>query len=147
MRFLKEEDGAAFVEVALMLPLFVIILVSAAQGAFIVQNLIRVADAATVGARYGTLSGNGNNLTGMQSAAIASANGLPNFNAAATTYCTCLPNGTPTSCTSTCSEQSTPASYVKVATSARVPLLFRIYGASSTFSMNSTSVMRVGPGQ
>ncbi len=147
MRILKEEDGAAFVEVALILPLFVIVLVSAAQGAFIVQNLIRVADAATVGARYGTLSGNGSNLTGMQNVATVSANGLPNFTATATTYCTCLPNGTPTSCTSTCSGQSTPAYYVKVVTSARVPLLFKIYGASSTYSMNSTSVMRVGPGQ
>ncbi len=147
MRLFKEEGGAALVEVALILPLFVVVLLSAMQGALIVQRLIRVTDAATVGARYGTIAGNGSNLAGMQNAATSAADGLPGFNVTATAYCSCSPNGSTTSCTSSCSGQSTPVQYVKVATSSTTTLLFKVYGTSGTFPMSSVATMRVAWGQ
>lgn len=147
MRLFQEEGGSAFVEVALILPLFIVVLVSAVQGALIVQRLIRVTDAATVGARFGTVAGNGSNLTGMQNAATSAANNLPSFSATATTYCTCSPGGSTVSCTSSCSGQATPAQYVQVTTSSTTALLFKVYGTSGTFPMSSVATMRVAWGQ
>lgn len=147
MRILDENDGGAFVETALLLPLLIIILISAVNAALVLQSLQRVADAAAVGARYGTIAGYGADLAGMENAATAAAVGLPGFSATASSYCTCLPGGPNVSCTTTCAGQATPAQYVRVSTSAMASYLFQGNSSNGTFPIRSTTTLRVGWGQ
>ena len=147
MILIRDEDGAALVEVSLILPLFILVFLFGTDAALIVQRMLRVADAATVGARYGTIAGNGKDLAGMQNAATAAANGLPGFSATASTYCACSPGGSSTSCASTCAGQSTPVQYVKVSTLATASIMFKVLGYSGTFPIASTATMRVAWGQ
>jgi Flp pilus assembly protein TadG len=147
MRAMKE-DGSALIEMCLLAPLVLIAFMAATDLCFYIQRSLIINDAASVGARYGAIAGNGNDTAGMQAAAMSTANGVTGFSATATSYCTCAPAGAQVSCSTTCGSQPTPAHYVKVATNATVPVVFNLSTIPVSMQLNATSIMRVSwPGQ
>ncbi len=143
-----EDDGSALIELCLLAPIVLIAFMAATDLCFYIQRSLIINDAASVGARYGTIAGNGADTAGMQAAAVSTANGLNGFTATATTYCTCAPAGAQVSCSTSCGSQPTPAHYVKVMTSATVPVVFNVSTIPGAMQLNATSIMRVSwPGQ
>jgi Flp pilus assembly protein TadG len=138
------EDGSAVIELCLLAPLVIIIFLAATDLTFYLQRSLIVTDAASVGARYGTISGNSTDTAGMQTAAQNAASGLSGFTATATAFCTCTPAGSQVSCTTTCGSQPTPSHYVQVTTAATVPGVFKVSSLPSSLQVSATSILRVG---
>jgi Flp pilus assembly protein TadG len=138
------ESGAALAELALMLPIFSVLIVGAAECARLEFAAIEVANAAHAGVQYGAQNyTTAANASGMRSAATSDGSDVTNLSATATTYCTCS-NGT----SITCADSATSCSarvfqYVQVTASATVNPTFHIPGLPSTYTLQSTAVMRV----
>ena len=86
-RMLMGTEGASFVELAIALPLFLLMLVPAVDLARGFYAAIEVASAAHAGAMYGLA--NPNDTSGMVLAAKAGASNLSNVTATATYGCEC----------------------------------------------------------
>lgn len=141
--FLTGTEGGAVVELTLLLPIILFIFGGLTDLSILIQRSLILADAAAAGVRYGSLSGNSADTTGMQNAAKTSASGVGGFNANASAYCTCLPGSGTVSCTSTCSGSTSPTHYVSVSTGVSVPLLFRTPYLPASVSLSSTAVLPV----
>ncbi len=143
-RCLKDDRGNALIEFAIMMPLLVFVFLALMDYTFVLQQAMIVTDAATNGTRYAEASGNGTNVAGMLTAAQTTANGIPNFTATASNFCTCPPGNTVISCIgATCASGNNPAEYAQVATSASVPLFFKVTGIPATIALSASSTMRV----
>ena len=137
------QEGSAAIELCLLLPVLLSIFAGAVDLSFVYQKYMIVADAAAVGARYGTTPGNSANFSGMSNAAQIAAPGLSGFNATATSLCTCTPGGAAVSCTGTCSASVSPVQYVQVVTGAPATLPFRAWSLPASIQLRSTSTMRI----
>ena len=142
-RLLMERDGASFVELALVLPMFLGLLIPAVDIGRGFYTAIEVASSAHAGAMYGV--GNPYDVSGMKSAAKAGASNLANVSTAATYGCECSDG---TSDTPSCSTIPTCpynyVTYVDVATSATYKTLFGYPGIPSPINITREVRMRVG---
>jgi Flp pilus assembly protein TadG len=136
--------GSGLIEFALL----VLILMLLALGVFNLGLAIEAGDtisaAARAGAFFGASDGNANNTSGMQNAALNSATGLTaSMTANASTWCTCTAgSATTVSCTSLCNTYGPPIQYVKVQTSATIPLLFNFPGVPLTIPLGASFTLR-----
>ena len=137
------EEGSALIELCLLAPIIFVVFLAATDLCFYIQSSIVVNDAASVGARFGSVAGNQTNTSGMQAAAMTAANGLSGFTATATSYCTCNPGGSQISCNSSCPSLPTPVEYVEVTTHATVPVLFKVTSIPASIQLSATSILRV----
>jgi Flp pilus assembly protein TadG len=148
LHFLRDERGASLVELAAMLPLFLLVLFGGLDfgRAFYLEQ--EIAGAAHAAAIYG--SQNPTDTTGMQNAAEDDAPNVPNLSVGTPTYgCEC-PNGTAYSAncgtmptTTTCSGPS--AVYrVNVTVTATYSPLFPWPKVPSSMSFSSSASMRSG---
>lgn len=143
MTFLHDDHGNALIELALILPLFCLILLGTVNYSLRIQQAMQVTSAATAGAAYGLIPGNQADLTGMQNAATSAASGVANMTVTASQLWTCAPGGSSVLSSSTCSSYGTPIQYVQVHTSASVPALFAWPGLSSAMTVQQTVTYRV----
>lgn len=140
----RGEEGSSLIELALMMPIFSLILVGSVQVAQLAYASIEVTSAARAGAEYGAQTHDtAADATGMETVATAAGPNVPNMQAAATTFCTCS-DGTAV----TCSNAGTSCSarineYVQVNTTASVTSLFHIAGLPRTFTLKGVAVRRV----
>ena len=106
---------------------------------------ITLANAAEVGALYGSRSVSGSSdITGMQTAATNDGKDLTTMTAVATNYCACGATGPAQTCPATGCAVANPAHrYVKVQTTYTFNTLFPIPGIPATVPMTRTAVMRV----
>ena len=147
MNFLRSEEGSSLLEFALILPLVLLLFIGVVDLGFAVAESMSVEDAARAGAEYGSLPGKSNDLVGMQSAAQNAANGLSTLQVTASNWCSCTPNGSAVSCTSTC--PGNPVEYVQVQTSATVSTVLGVStilnytGFPSTLTLQGFSALRV----
>ena len=136
--------GQAFVELALLMPIFTLMLVGAAEFARLAYASIEVSNAARAGVQYGAQTPlTAANIAGMKTAATSDAPDVTNLAATASDFCTCS-NGTAITCTNaatTCTARI--IEYVQVNTSASVNPTFHIPGLPSTYTLQGTAVMRV----
>lgn len=163
----RDDRGAALVELALTVPLLVLVLVGSAELGRIAYMAIEVESAARAGASYGSVNlGTAFDPTDIQQAALNDAPSVPNMTASATTACVCEtlntssntasfnPSSGTVSCgsaiitgsacdntTSTSSEST--ITYVVVNTSATVDTLLHYPGIPNTFTLTGSSQMRV----
>jgi Flp pilus assembly protein TadG len=154
----SSDIGQSFVELALVLPIFVVLLVGAAEFGRLAYFSIEVSNAARAGVAYGaqnhvTASDNpgmqlaatndGSNVVGLAaSCGGTSVNGLC---ATASHFCSCSGGGSST-CQST--DCATPADnrileFVQVNTTAVVDPLFYVPGLPRTYTLNGQAIMRV----
>jgi hypothetical protein len=143
---LTGDTGQALIELALTLPVLVLILLGAAEFARFAWAAIETANAARAGVQYGaqtqiTASDN----TGMQTAALNDGVNLTGLTATPSHSCACasapstpvLCTGASGSCTGLILE------YVQVNTTSTIKPLFNWPALPKTFTANGTAIMEV----
>jgi Flp pilus assembly protein TadG len=142
-RLAKGTDGSSMIELAIILPTFMLLFVTAVDfgGAYFIA--IEVSAAAQAGALYGVQ--NPTDLAGMREASVGDATSLPNLTATATYGCECSDGssvvascGTPPTCT------YNYVSYVDVTTSVPYTFILRYPGMPSPMSIKGEARMRIG---
>ncbi len=141
---LRADHGHAFIELALLMPAFTLVIVGSAEFARLSYCGIEVANAARAGVQYGAQShGTAQNTSAMQSAATNDSPNVKTLTATASTFCVCS-NGTSVTCANAAANCAARIiEYVQVNTSATVNPTFHVPGLPSTYTLTSQAVMRV----
>jgi Flp pilus assembly protein TadG len=150
----SESSGQAFVELALVFPVLILLLVGAVEVGRLAYASVEVSNAARAGVSYGAQnSTTAADLNNIQLAAIQDAPDLTVLSANATQSCSCETAGGAISafgsCSSTvanlttCPSPSRIIQYVQVQTSAAVPTLFNFPGIPATITLRGYAIMRV----
>jgi Flp pilus assembly protein TadG len=152
------DSGQSFIELALVLPIFALLLVGAAEFGRLAYFAIEVSNAARAGVAYGsqnhiTASDNagmqlaatndGSNVVGLAAACGGtSVNGLC---ASASHFCSCSGAGTSTCSSGDCTAgtDNRILEFVQVNTTAVVDPLIYVPGLPHSYTLNGQAVMRV----
>lgn len=136
----SSEDGAALVEFACLLPLFLFILAGVVDYSFHIQQRMRVTEAAAMGAAYGSVGGKQQDTAGMRAAALAEQAGLT---VAASAFWTCTVGGAHVGSGSTCADGTVPMQWVQVETTFVVNPLLAFPGIPESQQLHGLAVRRV----
>jgi Flp pilus assembly protein TadG len=150
---LRENKGQAFVELALILPIFLLLLVGTAEVGRLAYASIEVSNAARAGVAYAAQSHTtAQDAPGIQTAANNDALDVPGLIATPTYSCSCESStgvmGTAVSCTSistavgSCPNPSRIVLFVKVTTTATVDTAFHFPGLPASFTLRGSASMR-----
>jgi Flp pilus assembly protein TadG len=143
---LWHEKGSAMIELALIMPMFTLLLAGAADFARLAYASIEVSNAARAGVVYGMQNRNtALSLSGMKTAAINDAADVAAMTATASEKCVCT-SGTTVTCANagtTCVSPGRILQYVTVNTTATLNTLFQYPGLPSTLTLNGQATMRV----
>ena len=139
--------GQALVELALLFPVFILLLVGAAEFGRLAYAAIEVANAARAGAAYGAQTHLTASYTTIKIplAATQDAPNVTGIKATASNSCDCS-SGSTISCTYALSLCPSPAriiEYVHVNTTATVDTMFNYPGLPHTFTLTGQATMRV----
>ena len=139
---IQDESGFSIIEVAMVLPVYILLLVGAVDFGRGYYMAIETSAAAEAGAMYG--SQNSSDTSGMVSAALLDANDVPGMDAVGTYGCECS-DGTAGSvnCTSVPSCSANVVNYVQVDTSANYQPMFALPGIPTVMTLRGSSRMRV----
>jgi Flp pilus assembly protein TadG len=141
------ERGQALVELALTLPLFILLIVAAAEFGRLAYAAVEVANAARAGAAYAAQSGiTAKDAAGIQQAAKQDAPNVTGIAATSTRSCYCSTGGGALVCTNALASCASPAriiQYVTVNSTATVGPLFNYPGLPHTFNLSGQAIMRV----
>ena len=137
-------DGQALVELALLVPLFALMLLGAAEFSRVEYASVEVANAARAGVQYGAQNRiTALDLTGMQRAAVSDGPEVTSLLATASSFCTCS-DGTSITCANASTNCAARISqYVQVNTTAAVTPLMYCPGLPRTYTVQSVAAMRV----
>jgi Flp pilus assembly protein TadG len=152
---LTEDIGQAFVELALVLPIFLLLLVGAVEVGRLAYAAIEVSNAARAGVSYAaqshtTASTDPTNIGFIKQAASQDAPNITILSAVPSNSCSCESSAgvfTTTSCTTinttNCASPSRIVEYVQVQTSAQVDTLFHFPGIPNKVTLGGYANMRV----
>jgi Flp pilus assembly protein TadG len=142
---LGDEHGSSLVELALVFPIFILLLAGAAEFGRLAYDAIEVSNAAYAGAIYGAQShATAVDTTNIELAATNDAADVTGVSATAVTFCTCS-SGTTITCSNTasCNSPDRVLEFVQVNTIATVNPLFHYPGIATTFTLHGQSILRV----
>jgi Flp pilus assembly protein TadG len=145
----RDSSGQSLVELALILPVFVLLILGAVEFGQLAYAAIEVSNAARAGVQYGAQSGaTAADIGGMESAAINDGSNVSGLSATATEFCSCSnAASTPVACSTAataCPANGARAlTYVQVDTTATVTPMVHYPGLSSGFTLNGQAIMRV----
>ncbi len=146
MKLANSEEGSSLIEMALILPLMLLIVFSLVNYALFLQKAMVVQDAAAAGAQYGTIPGNATNSSAMIQIAnydvTGSLSGASGFTANANNFYTCTPGGAHVTATTSC-PAGAPLHYVQVTTSLTANSLLPYPGTPFTQTINGSATYRV----
>jgi Flp pilus assembly protein TadG len=146
------DKGQAFVELALVLPVFTLMLVGIVEVGRLEYASIEVNNAARAGVSYAAQTHTtAQDSTNIQLAATQDAPNLTKMTAVASYSCSCEGStGTlpaPADCSTisltSCASPSRIVEFVQVNTTATVPTLFHFPGIASTITLRGQAIMRV----
>lgn len=165
----KKDDGSAFVELALVLPLLILIVIGSVELGRIAYFAIEVSDAARAGVAYGAqnpTTADPSQFQNIINAAKASAAEVPTLIATPNDACVCetitsstgavttatLPQpcaGSGSMSSSLCANDVTGSTrivvnYIQVSTTATVSTMFHYPGIPTSFNLSGFAQMRVG---
>ena len=141
--FLQSENGSAMVELALLLPLLLLIVLGVFDYALVIEQRLRLAEAVAAGTAYASLPGNGLDVAGTQNAAILAAANMQGMSVTATAYWTCSPGGGQVNASTMCSGGAAPMQWMEVDASATPTLKFPFPGLPLNVPLSATAVHRV----
>lgn len=144
-KILGSDGGMATIELTLVTPIFVILLLGAAEFGRLMYIGIEVSNAARAGVQYGAQSrATASDSAGMQSAALADGSDVTGLAAtpAPTYFCKCS-DGSASTCLTTDCSTSRIIEYVQVNTSVSVAPMFTYTGLPGTVTLTGQAVMRV----
>jgi hypothetical protein len=134
------------VELALILPIFLLLLVGAAEFARLAYASIEVGNAARAGAAYAAQNHvSASDIAGIKLAATQDAPDVSGIAASPSTFCVCS-TGASLTCSTAAINCPSPArviEYVQVNTIATVGPLFNYPGLAHTFTLHGQAIMRV----
>ena len=143
---IRDTVGQAFVELALVLPIFFLLLVGAAELGRLAYASIEVSNAARAGVAYAAQNHiTASDTAGIQLATTQDAPNLTGVSATATPSCSCS-DGTVITCANagtTCLSPARIIEYVQVNTSASVNTAFHYPGIPNTLTLHGQAIMRV----
>ena len=139
---LRSTAGQALVELALTLPILVLLMVGIADIGFYAYVAIQVSNAAHAGVQYGAQNhATASDTPGMQAAAIEDAANLTGMTATPSHFCSCS-DGTSSNCTAgSCTTRM--IEFVQVKTTATMHPLIPYPGFPSTLTLTGEAIMRV----
>lgn len=144
----KSDSGSSLAELALLLPLLVLMFLGVVELGRIFYASIEVNNAARAGAAYGAQSNiTAGDTAGMIRVAQQDAPSIPGLTATASYYCACSTAGGATtdlgSCQDTCASGDHEVIFVKVNTSASFSTLSKFPGLPTPFTTHGQAIMRV----
>jgi len=143
---LGNETGSSFIEVALMMPIFTLLLLGAAEFGQVAYYSIEVNNASYAGAVYGAQNhATAADTANMQLAATEDAANISSMTVTAVSSCTCS-SGTAITCgnaSTNCVSPDRIAEYVQVNTSATVNSMLTYPGFPASFALHGQAIMRV----
>ena len=132
------------IELALVLPIFVLLLIGAAEVARLAYASIEVSSAARAGIQYGAQNHiTAIDINGMKQAAINDGSNIATLQATATNFCVCSDGTSITCANASMNCNARILDYVQVNTSAVVDPLFHCPGLPKTFTIAGQAAMRV----
>jgi Flp pilus assembly protein TadG len=143
---IRSDIGQAFVELALVMPIFVVLLVGAAEFGRLAYIGIEVSNAARAGVAYGAQNHiTASDTLGMTTAAKNDGSNVTILSATASHFCQCSGAGSSTCSSGDC---ATPTGnrileFVQVNTTAGVDALFYVPGLPHTYTLTGQAIMRV----
>lgn len=144
--WMHSDTGQAMVELALVFPIFILLLIGAAEFGRLAYAAIEISNAARAGASYGSLSHiTASDLANIRLAATTDAANVAGVTATATNSCACS-TGAALTCSTALINCPGPAriiEYVTVTTSGTVDPLFHYPGLPRTFTLTGQAIMRV----
>lgn len=145
---LAGDTGQGLVELALTLPLFMLILMGAAEFARFAWATIETSNAARAGVQYGAQNHiTATNSALIQAAALNDGINLSGLTATPSYYCVCSTAASTVSCTAplttSCPAPATLLVYVQVNTTSTVTPLYHWPGLPTTFTARGSAVMEV----
>jgi Flp pilus assembly protein TadG len=142
-RWRNESEGSSFVEIAIVLPLFLLMVVPAVDVGRLLYAAIEVESASEAGAMYGVK--NPGDVAGMQTASLSGASNLAGVSATATYGCECSDgSGVVANCSTTPTCTYNYVNYVDVVATAPYVTMFRYPGLPSSMNISRKTRMRVG---
>ncbi|MGA7871107.1 MAG: TadE/TadG family type IV pilus assembly protein [Candidatus Binatus sp.] len=140
----KWSRGQSAVELAIAVPVLVLLLVVAADFARAFFFSIAVNNAARAGAQYGSQTViTAADLNGMKSAATTDGSNVPSLTATAS-QCTCeSPSGSVTPCAGSYCTANATATFVEVDTSAPFTTIVKYPGVPHSLTLTGKAVMQV----
>jgi Flp pilus assembly protein TadG len=144
---MRDDVGQALIELALALPIYILLLLGSAEFALLAYASIEVSNAARAGVAYGAQSAaTAADLTGMATAATNDGSNVAGLSATASQFCSCSNAAAtqvacataPTTCAS-----ARVLNYVQVNTTAAVSPPIRLPGLPITFTLRGQAIMRV----
>jgi Flp pilus assembly protein TadG len=146
MSLRESEEGSSLIELALLLPVLLLLACSLFNFAFWIQKAMRLQEAAEAGVAYGAIPGNTHDVAGMTRAANRSATGSSagggGFLATPTDFYTCSPGGSQVTLQTSCSGIA-PLHYVQVTTSITSGAAVRYSLVPSSFTITGKATLRV----
>jgi Flp pilus assembly protein TadG len=143
---LERDTGTSLIELAIVLPVLLLLLVGAVDFGRAYYLEIEVAHAAHAAALYG--SQNPTDTVGMQNAAVADAADVPNFSTSSVTAsygCECSDGSSPVvGCTAAPACSTNIVNYVQVDTSVTYNAILPYPGIPSPLTLRGSSRMRAG---
>ena len=143
---LRGSTGGSIIEIALMVPVFAVLIVGSAEFAGVEYAAIETSNAARAGVAYGAQSSTtAADTAGMRSAAVNDSPNVPGLVATAKEFwsCSAAPS-TQSSLPPTCSGSGNHVlNYVEVTTTATVTPEFHVPGLPSSYTLTGQAIMRV----
>ncbi len=140
-----KQSGGALIELALLIPMFTVILLGAAEFGRLAYADIEVSNAARAGVAYGSQNhATASDTAGMQTAATQDAPDVTSIAATASTFCNCS-DGTSITCANPtkCVSPARVIQYVQVNTSGTVDTAFHYLAFPTSFTLKGQAIMRV----
>lgn len=139
----RSESGGAALELAIVLPILVLLAMGAADFGRLYFNAIAVADAAKAGAQYGARDINySGDTASMTAQAVADASPVTLDTVTSSRFCRCS-NGSTPSCTGSCSGYGVPQVFVAVRVRKTFNTLFKYPGILSAVPVIRTATIRI----
>ena len=137
-QFFKITRGNVAIEFGLLLPVLFLLFSGVINFGLILVNQNQLNDVVAAGMLYAF--GNSSNSIAVQSAMTNSTTMSP-LTVSASTFCQCLSGPTP-SCTSTCTDGSTPPTYVTVTAQSEVNLIALDFVLTNPFPTSAAGTIR-----
>jgi Flp pilus assembly protein TadG len=144
-RIRRSERGGALVELAVVLPVIVLIAIGVMDYGRVYYTSVTVVNAARAGAEWGAYGRNGSvtDNTEIQNFAKLEGAEAGTINVTSHMVCRCTPGGATVSCTTTCSGgYGAPQVYVTAIATKTVTLLLKYPGLPSTVTISDSATFR-----
>lgn len=142
--FFSCERGAALVELAVILPLFMLFAIGAAEFGRLYFASITVANAARAGAQFGAQDVSHSTLYAqMDAAAQNEAGDLGTVNSFASQFCRCPDGSAPVCSGGSCGSYGEPQVFVKDSVTKTIALIMHYPGLPDTVTVRKVAIFRV----